>query len=405
MSFFVFSFLEKHPCFQQFRRLKKHLIVQDGRAAFEAYQRLFALLLEHHHYSLTGFIAEQLLATESLFAQLSMEERLGNNLYNAALHDASILSDMLLQDWRGELEGLLENPNLPHLEDVYPLDFDDPFQDEVAYLAHLLIAKDANMVVAFLDHYYRKHGVGELAKARAFKYQDGHFVALEHPQSPQLAQLKYLDHQLQRLKDNTEAFLSQGGAQNCLLYGERGSGKSTAVRALLNEYGERGLRLIEVAPADLGDLSEMLGQLRNRPHHYILFIDDLSFEANDNRYQPLKSLLEGSLSARPNNVILYATSNRRNLIKEQFKDRPDPLDDDVHRWDTQNERLALSDRFGLTITFPSSNQKRYLDIVAKLLQDRDQLADHWQKEAIRFADWGNGYSGRTAQQFVEVFAS
>jgi hypothetical protein len=141
--------------------------------------------------------------------------------------------------------------------------------------------------------------------------------------------------------------------------------------------------------------------IRLRPHCYILFVDDLSFEQGDNSYHQLKTLLEGSLTARPDNVLIYATSNRRHLVKEQFSDRPDPLNDDVHGWDTHHERLALSDRFGLTITFPDASQQRYLEIVKGLVNFENLEIENLDERAIRFAEWGNGYSGRTAQQFVD----
>ena len=159
--------------------------------------------------------------------------------------------------------------------------------------------------------------------------------------------------------------------------------------------------MVELAAVELASLPDLVLELRTSPHRFIVFVDDLSFESGDTSYQPLKSILEGSLAAQPENVLIYATSNRRHLIKEQFSDRPDPLNDDVHRWDTQHEKLALSDRFGLTITFPNPSQKRYLEIVMGLATQEKLESDDLRQRAIRFADWGNGYSGRTAQQFID----
>ncbi len=155
----------------------------------------------------------------------------------------------------------------------------------------------------------------------------------------------------------------------------------------------------------MGALPEISEQLRGRPHRYLIFTDDLSFEAGSSAYGPLKSLLEGSLTARPENILIYATSNRRHLVLERFGDRPDPSNADVHAWDTQHERLALADRFGLVITFPDATQRRYLDIV-RGLAGRDRLTDpDLEERAVRFAEWGNGYSGRTAEQFVRALKS
>jgi predicted AAA+ superfamily ATPase len=208
-----------------------------------------------------------------------------------------------------------------------------------------------------------------------------------------------------RLRVNTEAFLAERGSHHTLLYGPRGSGKSTALRSLGGRYAAAGLRLIEVLPESLGELPQILGELRGRPHRYLLFVDDLSFEAGSGAYGPLKSLLEGSLGGRPENALVYATSNRRHLVGERFSERPGPLNDDVHAWDTQHERLALADRFGLVITFPDTTQRRYLEIV-RSLAERDGLTDaDLDAKAVRFAEWGNGYSGRTAQQFLEALKS
>ncbi len=149
----------------------------------------------------------------------------------------------------------------------------------------------------------------------------------------------------------------------------------------------------------------MVSRLRDRPERFLLFVDDLSFEAGDAGYHPLKSLLEGSVAERPENVRLYATSNRRHLVQERLRDRPDPLDDDVHAWDTQHERLALADRFGLLVTFPSADRRRYLAIVRHLSARDGVDSDDLERRADLFARSGNGYSGRTAQQFVDAVRS
>ena len=219
--------------------------------------------------------------------------------------------------------------------------------------------------------------------------------------SAHLEELVGLDEQLARLTANTEALLAGRGAQNALLYGPRGSGKSTAVRGLLERYAAAGLRLVELPLEEVGDLAELLSSLAGRPQAFVLFVDDLSFEDGDSGYRPLRTLLEGGLAGRPPNIALYATSNRRHLLKERFSQRPDPLDDDVHRWDTQHERLALADRFGLVITFPDAGQRRYLEVVRGLARHRGLEHRELDEAAIRFAEWGNGYSGRTAAQFIE----
>lgn len=215
------------------------------------------------------------------------------------------------------------------------------------------------------------------------------------------AELFGLDPQLERLAANTEALLAGKPAHDALLYGARGSGKSTAVRGLLSRFADTALRLVEVRTGALGDLPVLLERLRHRPQAFVLYVDDLSFDGDDPAYRPLKSLLEGGLASRPTNVAVYATSNRRHLLPERFSDRPSPEDEDVSRWDTQHERLALADRFGLVITFPDATQRRYLELVRGLSQLHGVAEEVEQEAALRFAEWGNGYSGRTARQFVD----
>lgn len=226
-------------------------------------------------------------------------------------------------------------------------------------------------------------------------------MGLTHPDRPDWGELHGLDEQLARLESNTTALLAGRPAHHALLYGPRGSGKSTAVKGLLRRFAGTGLRLLELPSSELAELPLLLEQLRRQPNSFVIFIDDLSFEAGEVSYRPLKSLLEGSLASRPGNLAVYATSNRRHLLRERLGDRPDPLDDDVHGWDTHNERLALADRFGLTITFPNLDQRRYLETVAALAALRGVADDSLGERALRFAEWGNGYSGRTAKQFID----
>ncbi|MFY7821210.1 MAG: ATP-binding protein, partial [Planktothrix agardhii] len=192
------------------------------------------------------------------------------------------------------------------------------------------------------------------------------------------------------------------------LYGSRGSGKSSLIKSLLHEYSDRGLRLIEVAKSDLKDLPLVVEQLRGVPQKFIIFVDDLSFEEDDDAFKALKVVLEGNLTARPQNVIVYATSNRRHLIREYFEDRPSPKDqDEVHVWDTVQEKLSFSDRFGLTLTFPPADQNTYLNMVRHLAsQGGIKISpEDLQFRALQWATRHNGRSGRTARQFVDFLTA
>jgi predicted AAA+ superfamily ATPase len=188
-----------------------------------------------------------------------------------------------------------------------------------------------------------------------------------------------------------------------LLYGSRGSGKSSLVKGLLSVYGDRGLRLIEVDRQDLGDLPAIVDRLRHYAQKFVIFVDDLSFETDDADFKALKVVLEGNLTARPANVVVYATSNRRHLVREFFDERPRPQDaGEVHAWDTVQEKLSFSDRFGLTLTFPPADQDTYLTMVTHLAQ-RAGLAIPPETLAFQAKQWAtrhNGRSGRSAQQFI-----
>jgi predicted AAA+ superfamily ATPase len=198
--------------------------------------------------------------------------------------------------------------------------------------------------------------------------------------------------------------LSGQPALHVLLYGSRGSGKSSLVKSLLNEYSDKNLRLIEVAKSELQNLPKIVEYLRGVPQKFIIFVDDLSFEEDDDAFKALKVVLEGSLTARPENVIVYATSNRRHLIREYFSDRPTPKDnEEVHAWDTMQEKLSFSDRFGLTLTFEAADQKTYLHIVQHLaVQTGINLKpEDLEFQALQWATRHNGRSGRTARQFID----
>ena len=205
--------------------------------------------------------------------------------------------------------------------------------------------------------------------------------------------------QKKTLRDNTEAFVSGHYANNVLLYGDSGTGKSTSVHALMHEYAERGLRLIEVSKPDRARLPQILSEIKKRNYRFILFLDDLSFEEDESDYKELKAMLEGALETRSDKVVIYATSNRRHLIRETWGDRSDmEYNEDVHRSDTMEEKLSLASRFGVMIYYPKPGQKEYLEIVRSLAGRHGielkgkELEDAARKWEIRHG----GMSGRTA---------
>lgn len=255
-----------------------------------------------------------------------------------------------------------------------------------------------------LAAYYRQQGTGLFAEFRALRWQSGNLVGIGHPDPVELSELVGYERQQQLLVQNTEHLLAGYRALHVLLYGSRGSGKSSLVKGLLNAYGHRGLRLIEVAKLNLYDLPQVVDRLRDLPQKFIIFVDDLSFEEDNDAYKALKVVLEGNLTARPQNVVVYATSNRRHLIREFFGDRPRPQDsDEVQAWDTVQEKLSFSDRFGLTLTFEPADQETYLGMVRHLAAQAqiDLAPAELEYRALQWATRHNGRSGRTARQFVD----
>jgi uncharacterized protein len=396
MNLFVFNNLADSEWAQALELLKLTLTEKERDPVLLAYAEVVQALTRVGAPDLLAAAAQDLLWDDSSLSHLAMTgQAIPQGLRQAAQLDVEELFSFLNRDWYAESVKLVSR-SLPKLKDLAP-----PTKDvRVTELAKMLARNDPT-VLGHLTSTYAQHGTGKLSQHEAFRWKDGKLEGVTHPVQTEMERLVALERPLGLLKKNTLAFLSKKPAQHVLLYGPRGSGKSTAVRSLLKKYSAAGLRLIELSTRDLTTLPQVVEAVRFHPHRFIIFVDDLNFEAGDTAYGPLKTLLEGSLTERPHNVLVYATSNRRHLVREQFSDRPDPLNDDVHAWDSHNERLALSDRFGLTITFPDATQARYLEIVRGLVTKENLTVQDLDEKAIKFAEWGNGYSGRTAQQFID----
>jgi len=265
----------------------------------------------------------------------------------------------------------------------------------------LSAAEDWGVCAELLAGHYARHGAGPFGRHRAFHWREGRLRVVSRPDPVSLDELVSYEREREPLITNTERFLAGLPAHHALLYGLPGTGKSSTVKAIMNEYAGEGLRLVEVKKEDLAGLPQVLEVLRGRGPRFVLFVDDLSFEEHEVEYKALKALLEGSVEEPPENVRLYATSNRRNLIRETFSERD--AADDVHARDTMQEKLSLAARFGLRLTFPSPDQERYLEIVAGLARERDLAipAEHLRERALQWDRWHAGRSGRTARQFVD----
>lgn len=272
----------------------------------------------------------------------------------------------------------------------------------------LLVIKDWGEFLPNLAAHYSQNGAGLFGQYMAFRWSstgtEGHLEGIGDPDPVTFDNLFGYHNERKIVIENTEKLLKGLPANNILLYGERGTGKSSAVKALIHKFGPAGLRLVEVPKQYLSTFPQIIQLLKNRAQKFIIFVDDLSFEENETEYKYLKAVLEGSLESRPQNILVYATSNRRHLIKERFSDREHVnVHDEVRIRDSMQEKLSLADRFGITVTFTSPAQAQYLNIVENLTRqagisiskdELDTLALQWE---MRY----NGRSGRTAKQFVD----
>ncbi len=273
-------------------------------------------------------------------------------------------------------------------------------------------AADEEEIFTIITDFYKAYGVGMFGLNRAFRIrhlEDGvEFLPINNTDSVLLKDLIGYEIQKKKLIDNTEAFVKGLPANNVLLCGDAGTGKSTSIKALLNEYYDQGLRMIEIYKHQFQDLSSIIAQVKNRNYRFIIYMDDLSFEDFEIEYKFLKAVIEGGMETRPDNVLIYATSNRRHLIKESWNDRNDMENENgMHRSDTMQEKLSLVARFGVTIYYGKPSQKEYFTIVKELrkrypsitLTDEELCA-----EANKWELSHGGISGRTAQQFINYMA-
>lgn len=237
----------------------------------------------------------------------------------------------------------------------------------------------------------------------------GRLEGVAHPQAIALADLRCIERQKDEIRRNTEQFLRGLPANNVLLWGSRGTGKSSLIKALLTEFAPRGLRLIEIDKHELLDLPEIVDRVWDRPERFMLFCDDLSFEADDPSYKALKALLDGSISAPPANLLIYATSNRRHLLPEYFSENLEArnVDGEIHPGESVEEKVSLSDRFGMWLSFHPFRQEEYLVIVAHWLERLDAPATDAatvERAALQWALARGSRSGRTAYQFARDWA-
>lgn len=269
-------------------------------------------------------------------------------------------------------------------------------------------AKDENDIFKIVTDFYKAYGVGMFGLNKAFRIVhptngDMQFVPINNTEDVRLDDLIGYEIQKQKIVENTEAFVAGRKANNALLFGDSGTGKSTTIKAIINEYYDQGLRMIEIYKHQFQDLSQVISQIKNRNYRFIIYMDDLSFEEFETEYKYLKAVIEGGLEIKPDNVLIYATSNRRHLIRETWTDRTDLENNNgMHKSDTMQEKLSLVNRFGVTINYSKPSQKEYFQIVVGLAEKNGihMTEEELCAEANKWELSHGGISGRTAQQFI-----
>lgn len=382
---------------------------------FECVNRLLELSVSHgFEGNLWHTYLTYLLASDENAYSTSCEivGPVDGSINEIARHDFDIFKELFDYDFQG-MEKSLDAGCLNLLMDYQNVKgggkvFNRRIRDRICDLARALaFALDVDDFKDKLTKFYKEFGVGKLGLHKAFR--------VEHPDNAgvQIVPITNIAHvhlddlvgyeiAKKKLIDNTEAFVMGRRANNCLLFGDAGTGKSSSIKAILNQYYDQGLRMIEVYKHQFKDLNDVIAQIKNRNYKFIIYMDDLSFEEFEIEYKYLKAVIEGGLERKPENVLIYATSNRRHLIRETFRDKAD-RDEELHTNDTVQEKLSLVARFGVTIYFGSPDKKEFQEIVRVLARKGgiDMPEEELLLEANKWELSHGGLSGRTAQQFVD----
>ncbi len=268
--------------------------------------------------------------------------------------------------------------------------------------------KDETEMYKIVTDFYKSQGVGDIGLNKAFRVSTDDnsnvLCPITTTSDIMLDNLVGYESQKKELLQNTEAFVRGRKANNVLLYGDAGTGKSASIKAILNQYYDQGLRMIEIYKHEFKELPKVIEAIKNRNYRFIIYMDDLSFEEFEIEYKYLKAVIEGGLETKPENVLIYATSNRRHLIRETWSDRSDMSEDELHRSDTVNEKISLAERFGVKIGYYNPQRKDYFNIVTALARRHPEIKltdEELESQANKWEIRHGGMSGRTAQQFID----
>lgn len=328
-----------------------------------------------------------------------------------ALHDFEIFRELFSYDFT-IMEEALEVDCLSMLWDYKSAEghgkvFNKRIRDHICELSVKLgKSESTEEFKAILTEFYKEFGVGKLGLHKAFRVEHtengAEIVPITKISHVHLDDLVGYEIPKKKLIENTEAFVEGRRANNCLLFGDAGTGKSSSIKAILNQYYDQGLRMIEVYKHQFQDLNDIIAQIKNRNYKFIIYMDDLSFEEFEIEYKYLKAVIEGGLERKPDNILIYATSNRRHLVRETFRDKAD-RDEELHTNDTVQEKLSLVARFGVTIYFGRPEKKEF-QVIVKELAVRNGIEMPEDKLLLEANKWElshGGKSGRTAQQFID----
>jgi hypothetical protein len=398
--------------------LMEHYRSGDGRARplfYRCMHRLSELAADHGFYGNLWhcYLTNLLVNNENSYScACEMRGEVEGSINELVLHDIAIFKEFFDYDFTEMME-VLKAPEFAVVLAYEGASADSKIynrriRDRICTLAqHFVKNENAEAMKATLTQFYREYGVGDLGLHKAFRVEHTEngatIVPIRNIAHVYLDDLVGYEIPKQKLTENTEAFVSGRRANNCLLFGDAGTGKSSCVKAIANEYYERGLRIIELYKHQFQDLNAVIAQLKNRNYKFIIYMDDLSFEDFEVEYKYLKALIEGGLEKKPANVLIYATSNRRHLIRENYSDKADRRDEDMHAGDTVQEKLSLVYRFGVTIFFGAPDKKQFQQIV-KTLAERNGLKVPEEDLFLLANKWElshGGLSGRTAQQFID----
>lgn len=331
---------------------------------------------------------------------LERKKPISSNLKAVVMNDFKIIFNMFNTNF--EMLEPLQRNLINSFTPSKPVINQELFEVSTTLQENLTKCNNVDDFYTILEKFFLTYGVGKFGLNKAFRYENKKIVPIIHIGNGHLNQLIGYETQKQTLRNNTEAFLAGKKANNVLLYGDSGTGKSSSIKALLNEYYKDGLRMIEVYKHQFKDLPKIIQQLQSRNYKFILFMDDLSFEEFEIEYKYLKAVIEGGLEKKPDNILIYATSNRRHIVKQTWSEREDK--DEVNINDAKQEKTSLSSRFGIKILFMHPDRINYLNIVDGLAKqyglkmDRDEL----HQKALTWEIRHGGFSGRTAKQFIHA---